>query len=137
MSTPWAVVVIQLPAPRTVPTSGIRSAVSIEVCEAKSSKGREGKRRLEGKVADVLAIHRDAIESFEQFADELGHEPGDVALGWLLHQPAVTAPIVGPRTTDQLAAAVRALDVTLDTDALARLDQIFPGRKTAPEDYAW
>ena len=100
-------------------------------------KEREGKRRLEGKVVEVLAANRAAIEEYENFAAELGHEPGDVALAWLLHRPGVTAPIVGPRTTDQLAAAVRALDVTLDTDALARLDEIFPGRKTAPEHYAW
>ncbi len=68
---------------------------------------------------------------------ELGHEPGDVALAWLLHQPAVTAPIIGPRTREQLDAAVRALDVTLDDAVLARLDEIFPGHRTAPEDYAW
>ena len=100
-------------------------------------KEGEGKRRLEGKVAEALATHRDAIETYESFAEELGHPPGDVALAWLLHQPAVTAPIVGPRTTDQLASAVRSLDVTLDADALGRLDEIFPGRKTAPEHYAW
>ncbi len=100
-------------------------------------KERNGKRRLEGRAAETLATHRDAIEQFEDLADELGHEPGDVGLAWLLHQPAVTAPIIGPRTMDQLDAAVRALDVTLDADALARLDEIFPGRKTAPEDYAW
>jgi aryl-alcohol dehydrogenase-like predicted oxidoreductase len=100
-------------------------------------KERDGKRRLEGRAAETLATHRDAIEQYEDFADELGHEPGDVGLAWLLHQPAVTAPIIGPRTMDQLDAAVRALDVTLDTAALARLDEIFPGRKTAPEDYAW
>ena len=74
---------------------------------------------------------------YEDFADELGHEPGDVALAWLLHQPAVTAPIVGPRTQEQLDAAVRALDVDLDDKALARLDEIFPGYRTAPEHYAW
>lgn len=100
-------------------------------------KEREGKRRLEGRAAETLATHRDAIERYEDLADELGHEPGDVGLAWLLHQPAVTAPIIGPRTMDQLDAAVRALDVTLDADVLARLDEIFPGRKTAPEDYAW
>ena len=61
----------------------------------------------------------------------------DVALGWLLHQPAVTGPIVGPRTTEQLESAVRAVDVKLDDKALARLDEIFPGYKPAPEDYAW
>jgi aryl-alcohol dehydrogenase-like predicted oxidoreductase len=100
-------------------------------------KERDGKRRLEGRAAETLATHRDAIEQYEDLADELGQEPGDVGLAWLLHQPAVTAPIIGPRTMDQLDAAVRALDVTLDADALARLDEIFPGRKTAPEDYAW
>jgi aryl-alcohol dehydrogenase-like predicted oxidoreductase len=100
-------------------------------------KQNEGKRRLEGRAADTLAKHRDAIEAYEAFADELGHEPGDIALAWLLAQPAVTAPIIGPRTREQLDAAVRALDVSLDDAALARLDEIFPGHKTAPEDYAW
>lgn len=100
-------------------------------------KERDGKRRLEGRAAETLATHRGAIERFEDFAEELGHEPGDVGLAWLLHQPAVTAPIIGPRTMDQLDAAVRALDVTLDAEALARLDEIFPGRAAAPEDYAW
>ena len=60
-----------------------------------------------------------------------------MALAWLLHQPAVTAPIIGPRTAEQLDAAIRSLDVRLDDAALARLDEIFPGHKPAPEDYAW
>jgi len=100
-------------------------------------KERDGKRRTEGRAKDTLATHRDAIEQFEDFAEQLGHEPGDVALAWLLHQPAVTAPIIGPRTQDQLDAGIRALSVSLDASALARLDEIFPGHKTAPEDYAW
>ena len=99
-------------------------------------KERAGVRRLEGRPG-VLEQHRDAIEAYEDLAAELGHEPGDVGLAWLLHQPAVTAPIIGPRTREQLDAAVRALDVTLDDDTLARLDEIFPGRRTAPEHYAW
>ena len=100
-------------------------------------KERDGKRRLEGRARDSLEAHRTQIEQFEDFAAELGHEPGDVALAWLLHQPAVTAPIVGPRTREQLDAGVRALDVKLDEKALARLDEIFPGHRTAPEHYAW
>jgi aryl-alcohol dehydrogenase-like predicted oxidoreductase len=56
---------------------------------------------------------------------------------WLLAQPAVTAPIIGPRTQEQLDAALRALDVGLDTATLTRLNEIFPGHQTAPEDYAW
>jgi aryl-alcohol dehydrogenase-like predicted oxidoreductase len=100
-------------------------------------KEREGVRRLEGRAKETLETHREAIEAYEAFAEQLGHEPGEVALAWLLHQPAVTGPIIGPRTHEQLDSAVKALDVKLDADALARLDEIFPGHKTAPEDYAW
>jgi aryl-alcohol dehydrogenase-like predicted oxidoreductase len=100
-------------------------------------KDQEGKRRLEGRAKQAVEANRPAIEAYEAYAAELGHEPGDVALAWLLHQPAVTAPIVGPRTQDQLDAAIRALGVSLDETALAKLDEIFPGRKTAPEHYAW
>lgn len=100
-------------------------------------KEREGKRRLEGRAAESLMTHRDAIEAYEDFAAELGHEPGNLALAWLLHQPAVTAPIIGPRTQEQLDGALQALAIRLDDAALARLDEIFPGHKTAPEDYAW
>jgi aryl-alcohol dehydrogenase-like predicted oxidoreductase len=100
-------------------------------------KQSEGKRRLEGRSAETLEAMRPQIEKYEAFADELGHAPGDIGLAWLLHQPAVTAPIVGPRTQEQLDSAVRALDVTLDADALAKLSEIFPGKKTAPEHYAW
>ncbi|MDV8147620.1 aldo/keto reductase [Arthrobacter sp. B10-11] len=100
-------------------------------------KERDGVRRTEGRAAETLKKHQDQIRQYEDLADDLGHEPGDVALAWLLHQPAVTAPIVGPRTQEQLDAAIRALEVKLDADALKRLDDIFPGHRTAPEDYAW
>lgn len=100
-------------------------------------KERDGVRRLEGRAAETLKKHEDQIRQYEDLADDLGQEPGDVGLAWLLHQPAVTAPIVGPRTQEQLDAAIRALDVTLDADSLKRLDDIFPGHRTAPEDYAW
>jgi aryl-alcohol dehydrogenase-like predicted oxidoreductase len=100
-------------------------------------KEREGRRRLEGRASATVEAKRPQIEAYEDFAAELGHEPGDVALAWLLHQPAVTAPIVGPRIQEHLDAAVRALDVDLDEKALARLDEIFPGYRTAPEHYAW
>jgi aryl-alcohol dehydrogenase-like predicted oxidoreductase len=100
-------------------------------------KDRSGQRRLEGRAAEAVAKNREQIEAYEDFAAELGHEPGEVALAWLLHQQVVTAPVVGPRTQEQLNAAVSALDVRFDDKALARLDEIFPGHKTAPEDYAW
>jgi len=100
-------------------------------------KERDGSRRTNERSTSALETHREAIEAYEDFAEQLGQEPGDVGLAWLLHQPAVTAPIIGPRTQEQLDSAIRALGVTLDAAALARLDEIFPGHKPAPEDYAW
>jgi aryl-alcohol dehydrogenase-like predicted oxidoreductase len=100
-------------------------------------KEADGVRRVEGRSLEALNAHRDQIQRYEDLADELGLEPADLGLAWLLAQPAVTAPIVGPRTQEQLDAALRALDVSLDEPTLNRLDEIFPGHKTAPEDYAW
>jgi aryl-alcohol dehydrogenase-like predicted oxidoreductase len=100
-------------------------------------KTEDGQRRLEGRSAEAVKTHRPQIEAYETFCAELGHEPGDVALAWLLHQPSVTAPIIGPRTAGQLDAAERAVELKLDEAALKRLDEIFPGHKPAPEDYAW
>jgi len=100
-------------------------------------KTEEGKRRLEGRAKDSLTENRAAIQQWEDLCDQLGHPPGDVALAWLLHQPAVAAPIIGPRTMGQLEASLRALKVSLDEAALARLDEIFPGPGPAPESYAW
>lgn len=100
-------------------------------------KEREGRRRLEGRAAQAVAENRAQIEAYEDFCAELGEEPGEVALAWLLHQPGVTGPIVGPRTQEQLDSGVRALSIKLDPDAQKRLDAIFPGYRTAPEHYAW
>ena len=61
-----------------------------------------------------------------------------MALAWLLHQKAVTSPIIGPRTMEQLIGTMRVLSLTLSQDILKRLDDIFPGPGgPAPEAYAW
>jgi aryl-alcohol dehydrogenase-like predicted oxidoreductase len=97
-----------------------------------------GARSSGGRAAGAIQEMRPQIEAYEAFCAELGEEPAVVALAWLLHQPAVTAPIVGPRTLGQLTGALRALEVTLDEKALGRLDEIFPGPGgAAPEAYAW
>jgi aryl-alcohol dehydrogenase-like predicted oxidoreductase len=98
---------------------------------------QEGQRRTEGRARDDVDKHRPALEQYEAFSRESGHAPADVGLAWLLHQPAVTAPIVGPRTMEQLEGSVRALDVRLDEEQLTRLDEIFPGYRAAPMEYAW
>jgi aryl-alcohol dehydrogenase-like predicted oxidoreductase len=82
--------------------------------------------------------HRPKLEAYERFCRELGEEPADVALAWLLANPVVTGPIIGPRTREQLDGGMRALDIQLDAKQLAKLDEIFPGPgKPAPEAYAW
>ncbi|MFC5824879.1 aldo/keto reductase [Nonomuraea insulae] len=99
----------------------------------KIDKGRSAAEH----VVKQLERHRDKIEQYEKFSDELGEDPANVALAWLLKQRAVVAPIIGPRTLEQLEGSLRALEINLDEAALARLDEIFPGHRTAPEDYAW
>jgi aryl-alcohol dehydrogenase-like predicted oxidoreductase len=98
----------------------------------------EGGRRASTSVQEDLAKHRDAIEAYEKFCADLGEGPADVALAWLLANPVVTAPIIGPRTLEQLEGSMRALEITLDEDTTQRLDEIFPGPGgPAPEAYAW
>ncbi len=95
-------------------------------------------RRTSDRARSLLERHRPKVEAYEAFCDELGEQPADVALAWLLHQPGVTAPIIGPRTLEQLDSNLHALDVALDDKALAQLDEIWPGPGgAAPEAYAW
>jgi len=102
-----------------------------------ASEGRQAGAGIAG-LPQQIDKHRSQLEAYEAFCDELGEQPADVALAWLLHQPAMTAAILGPRTRDQLTASQRALDVNLSGDALARLDEIWPGPGgEAPQAYAW
>ena len=100
-------------------------------------KEREGRRRLAGRARQTVEENREQIEAYEDLCAELGEEPANVALAWLLHQPGVTGPIIGPRTLGQLDDAQRAVTLRLDNDVLKRLDDLFPGYQPAPEHYAW
>lgn len=100
----------------------------------KIEQGRRASERIQKRIEQ----DRGQIEAYENFCAELGEEPAIVALAWLLHNPVVTAPIIGPRTMSQLTESYRALEVKLDAAALKRLDEIFPGPGgAAPEAYAW
>jgi aryl-alcohol dehydrogenase-like predicted oxidoreductase len=99
-------------------------------------KIEEGRRASEG-VQKKIEQHRPAIEAYEAFCREIGHDPADVALAWLLKQPAVTAPIIGPRTMEQFTGNLRALEIDLTDEQLKRLDEIWPGPGPAPESFAW
>lgn len=102
-------------------------------------KQDEGARRRSGRAADALADEatRRRVQAYEDLADNHGIPPGELALAWLLTRPGVTGPIVGPRTGEQLASALRAVETTLSDELLAALDEIFPGPGPSPEAFAW
>jgi len=99
-------------------------------------KVSEGRRASEG-MQKAIEENRPKLEKWEALCGELGEKPADVALAWLLNNPVVTAPIIGPRTMEQLDGSLRALDITFSEETLGKIDAIFPGFKTAPEHYAW
>jgi len=99
-----------------------------------ADKGRRSSERIRKRVEESRA----QLEAWEGFCRELGEKPADVALAWLLDSPAVTAPIIGPRTIAQLEGSLRALEIALSPDHRAALDRIWPGPGgEAPEAYAW
>ncbi|MEU9855679.1 aldo/keto reductase [Streptomyces sp. NPDC047974] len=102
-------------------------------------KETEGRRRTEGRAAETLAdpAQRARFQAYEDLLDKHGLAPGEVGLAWLLTRPGVTGPIVGPRTPEQLAGALRALELDLSEELLAELDAIFPGPGPSPEAFAW
>jgi aryl-alcohol dehydrogenase-like predicted oxidoreductase len=95
-------------------------------------------RRASDRLHKAIERNRSKLEEYEGLCRELGEAPADVALAWLLHQPAVSAPIIGPRTMEQLVASPHAVELALDQLTLERLDRIWPGPGgEAPEAYAW
>jgi NDP-hexose 2,3-enoyl reductase len=97
-------------------------------------------RANEGRAKETLDASRSAIEAFEKLASELGVDPANLALAWLLSRPGVTAPIIGPRTLAQLDGALGALDVHLSDQTLSQLDKLFPpvgSGGPGPEAWAW
>lgn len=100
-------------------------------------KAAEG-RRADTNMQERIEKHRPQLEAYEGLCRQMGEQPADVALAWLLKQPTVTAPIIGPRTMEQLTGSLRALEIALSDATLAQLDEIWPGPGgPAPEAYAW
>jgi aryl-alcohol dehydrogenase-like predicted oxidoreductase len=101
--------------------------------------GRRGNEGMQKRIQSC----RTQLEKWEALCHDIGEQPADVALAWTLNNPTVTAPIIGPRTMDQLTGSLRALELKLDEPTLQRIDQIWPGPgkegsgKEAPEAYAW
>jgi NDP-hexose 2,3-enoyl reductase len=97
-------------------------------------------RSTQGRAGEDLRRQRPTIENYERLAATLDLAPEQLALGWLLAQPGVTAPVIGPRTTEHLNRALTALDIEPTDDTLAQLGEIFPpigNGGPAPEAWAW
>jgi aryl-alcohol dehydrogenase-like predicted oxidoreductase len=101
---------------------------------AKTATGRRSAARMQDRITEL----RPKIQKYEDFCKEIGEQPADVAVAWLLANPVVTAPIIGPRTPEQLVGSLRALEIKLSAEQLQKLDEIWPGPgDQAPEAYAW
>ena len=75
----------------------------------------------------------DVLETVEELAKEKNCTPGQLALAWCKDQPAVTSPIIGPRTLEQLEDNLGAVEVSFSEQDHERLDKVAPpGRATVP-----
>ena len=101
---------------------------------AKAVSGHRNRPHVE----KMLAEKHDQVVSYEQFCRAIGEDPANVALAWLLANPEVTAPVIGPRTPKQLVDSIRAVEMKLTDEMMKQLDLIFPGPNgEAPNAYAW
>jgi aryl-alcohol dehydrogenase-like predicted oxidoreductase len=115
--------------------------------EETASVMRRGREDLQKRFLDKSA----QFDAWENLCRELGEKPADVALAWVLRHPAITAPIIGPRTANQMEGSLRALEIKLSAEVLQKLDVIFPPcgmpeiqgtssspyRLESPEAFAW
>jgi aryl-alcohol dehydrogenase-like predicted oxidoreductase len=92
-----------------------------------SDKGETARARTD-KIAHDL-YYRDSdfriVERVVALAGQKGVTPAQIALAWLLHQPGVTAPIVGATKMDQLQQAIAALDVKLSDEERKSLEELY------------
>jgi aryl-alcohol dehydrogenase-like predicted oxidoreductase len=100
-------------------------------------KAKSG-RRTSKLTKERFEKYKSQMEAYESLCKELGHHPADVAMAWLLQNPAITSPIIGPRTMEQLEGSLKAFEIELDEETNNKLDEIWPGPGgEAPEAYAW
>ncbi|MGI8902577.1 MAG: aldo/keto reductase [Solirubrobacteraceae bacterium] len=80
----------------------------------------------------------EAADALGKLADEAGMTLIEMALGFVIRHPAVTAAIIGPRTMQHLDSQLTAADVTLSDDVLDKIDEIVPpGTNVNPNEIGW
>ena len=117
-----------------IPWSPLEGGLLGGVLEKQDTTGRRGNEDAQKKIEKL----RPQLQKWESLCKELGEMPADVALAWMLKDSRITAPIIGPRTMDQLTGSLRAVELDLTDETMKQLDTIFPGPGgPAPEAYAW
>jgi aryl-alcohol dehydrogenase-like predicted oxidoreductase len=115
-----------------------RGYLTGKIDETKTFDSSDIRSRNPRFTAEAIQANRAVVDLLERIAAEKGGTPAQVALAWLLHNPVVTAPIIGPRTVEQLTSSLRALEISLSDETMKRLDEIWPGPGgEAPKAYAW
>ncbi len=94
-------------------------------------------RRQSSTVQQARQDRAEQLGAFHALCNDLDESPSHVALAWLLHQPSVSATIIGPGSTEQLADVLAVPELVLSQETLDALDRIFPPCGAAPEAYAW
>ncbi|MEU8828731.1 aldo/keto reductase [Streptomyces sp. NPDC048636] len=97
-------------------------------------------KTAQGRAAEALERHHDAITGYEKLCADLGTDPAQVGLAWVMQRPGITAPVIGPRSLEQLEGAFQALELTLPDEVLTELDTLFPpigNGGPGPEAWAW
>ncbi|MFB7469489.1 aldo/keto reductase [Kitasatospora sp. NPDC057692] len=97
-------------------------------------------KTAQGRAVEAMEKHRDAIAAYEKLCDEIGADPAEVGLAWVMSRPGITAPVIGPRSIAQLESGLNALELKLSDEVLAELDRLFPpigNGGPGPEAWAW
>ena len=68
----------------------------------------------------------DAAVKFTEFARDKGYHPVALAVAWVAHHPAVTAPIIGARSVEQLKDSLQAADIQMSADLYAEICRLTP-----------
>ncbi len=71
-------------------------------------------------------MHYEVADRFVAFAEEYGYNPVSLAVAWVAHHPAVTAPIIGARTLDQLEGSLGALEIDMTEDLRSKISALAP-----------
>lgn len=100
-------------------------------------KGLDKVRRNTDAITNKFSKNKNQIERWENFCKEIGEEPANVALAWLIRQTGISSPIIGPRTIQQLNSSIRSLEIKFGNESLEKLDDIFPPAGQSPQYYAW